>query len=175
MGDAEFGIVSTDMQHMDAAGNILPGGWSLPKWNPETIHEYNQLTYASLYTAKLWRAVGGYDPAASHEDWDFWIRCSAQRPQVRHVYGRMLLYRLHTEQSLIAPLYGSGSVTKAIITLLHPERWDDASMARARDLVRGMPEAGKQMLISRRRMFPKNGGLRMLCEVAGVPAEETLR
>jgi glycosyltransferase involved in cell wall biosynthesis len=163
MGDAEWGIVSTNMQEFGARD----GHWDLPPYDPETVHLSNPFTYASLYTRKLYDAVGGYDPAASHEDWDFWIRCADKRPTVRHVPERLLRYRVHEGQSSGRPEFPGAM--REILTLLHPRRAHEAgSTMRAALAVASLPPEAKALLAQRSAWFPENVGLNMLCDLAGI-------
>lgn len=73
-------IVQTDMSRTD--GTLI---WAPPDYNVSTLHRMNQFHASAVYKRELWELVGGYRPALFYgwEDWDFWLRISARRPDLK--------------------------------------------------------------------------------------------
>jgi glycosyltransferase involved in cell wall biosynthesis len=94
----DLNIVTCDLEFFGArVGPLAIGDYTYDR-----ILNDNYLVTSSLFTRKLWVAVGGYDPAiVDHEDWVFWLMCSKHYPIVVKVREPLLRYRIHDSQASI--------------------------------------------------------------------------
>ena len=153
-------IVSTNMQYFGDSND----GWDLSPWNPQTISQVNQLCAHSLYARRLWEAVGGYSPAAGHDDWLFWARAAKLQPTVVHVPERLLRYRVHSDQQTGGGREQFPGAMEAIHRLLLGEGTKHDRVAVCR-----MPEEGYERVQKRLAWFPDHPDVRALAEWVDQP------
>jgi glycosyltransferase involved in cell wall biosynthesis len=112
-------VVTTNEQAFGA----LPHAWIPNEYTPKRILTENTFIYASLYTKRLWRAVGGYYPGIpwGAEDWNFWITCSKAGIVHKRIYEKLFLYRTHPGTSMRDTMKKHWTEVVAIIHTLHPE------------------------------------------------------
>ena len=172
----EFAIASCRVQEFGASTNV----WNLAPW--EGLLEQNCLPAVALYPKKMWELVGGYEPAVSYEDWEFWVRChdrfdtSQGGPglKVTQVPEYLYKYRVHDESLFRWDQKNNADRWwRATIRLLHPSLYAPERLEADRALMSNMPGPLLAKLYDRAKLFPGNHALRSFIDMAkaGLPVE----
>ena len=65
------------------------------------LRRRNHVPANSLFKRRLWREVGGFDPAVVYfEDWDFWLSLSEQGAVFEHIDEPLWCYRRHQQSRM---------------------------------------------------------------------------
>lgn len=102
----------------------------------------NCLVYASLFTRRLFDAIGGYRPLApGYEDWDFWLGALAQGARFTHVAEPLFGYRKHGP-TMLAASNARALELFATIVAHHPSLYPAWRVRLARRLLRAGERPG---------------------------------
>lgn len=95
-GYPEINALTGAYRTFDASGPG-PDGWTLTRFDPETLSRRGNILNCSPFAKTLWHAVGGFEPGNpwGAEDWHFWIKCYVRGLRLLCLPVPMLHYRQH--------------------------------------------------------------------------------
>lgn len=132
---AKYLIVSSNMMEFQDR----QGWWDIPPYSQTHLIESNCLHCASFFSRELWEDSGGFEAdLIAWEDWGTWVKMSRLSPQVIHIPERLLMYRVHSDNSTHAKHHlddmARASIYVKNVDLYHnfPGRFDKAIATIAR-------------------------------------------
>lgn len=79
-----------------------------PTGHHRDLRRGNFIPATSLFSRRIWRAAGGFDPRLAYfEDWDFWLSCAEHGARFHAVNDVLWRYRRH-DASMLATADESG-------------------------------------------------------------------
>jgi glycosyltransferase involved in cell wall biosynthesis len=79
------------------------GTWRVPDWDPELLLITNLHPVTCLVRRDVFEALGGFDASMTrgYEDWEFWVRCAANRYRAVRVAEPLFFWRRHSQDTMI--------------------------------------------------------------------------
>ena len=143
-------IVTSHFQEFGGGSKL----YLLGDYSPEAMLHGNYLHCSSLFSRSLWEKTGGYSQALfGHEDWEFWIHCTKEKPTVFKVLEVLMNYRIHGESSSEF-CYRNDVSLRAMIRLLHPELYTTSNVTSDLMAIVQCPEEVAEQLRKRAAWFP---------------------
>lgn len=99
--------------------------WKTEDLDIDIIKDVNTIPCASVFTKKIWKKTGGYNPKVNgYEDWEFWISIAEVGGRGKIIPKPLFLYRKHGTSEISNALEKHNSLIKRIKEL-HPKLYND--------------------------------------------------
>lgn len=100
--------------------------WETQDLNIEVIKDVNTIPCASVFTKKIWKKAGGYNPKVhGYEDWDLWISIAERGGKGKIIPKPLFLYRKHGTSMLDDAVERHNELIKEI-RKAHPRLYNDS-------------------------------------------------
>lgn len=165
----EGGIVYS--QWWDDKGNGDISVWNPPDWEPTLlITDGCIFATCAIYPKKLWREVGGYDPAIKYwEDWDFQIACALKGACAVKINKPLFTYRKTTGRRRETAA-GSKKIGEKEMITKWPDMWNGSGKERLSMACSGCGRNKSRQVQPIRQDAPRpQGAVTMLQYIGGKP------
>jgi glycosyltransferase involved in cell wall biosynthesis len=156
-------LVTTDLELFGAE----TGSWEPPRYEPHALRYNNCIPTLVVYDRNLWEAVGGYSCALPfNEDWDFFIRCSAQELRAQKIEEKLFKYRVTHDGLAHNFIKETWKWSVSLMVTGNPELYPVTEVLWAHEQLGGMPSRWVERLTSQLRLFPDEARLYLWLAIA---------
>jgi glycosyltransferase involved in cell wall biosynthesis len=115
----QIGVVYPDLRMFDKKNDIYRFG----EFGIKQLREWNQVATTAMFRKEAWSETDGYKQIMKkgHEDWEFWLSIAEKGWEGKHIKEPLMLYRVHSNDSLSNEAFRINANLVSRIKELHPD------------------------------------------------------